>query len=91
MKKALRMIAALLVIGSVAFWMGAGANRGWTRTNIPKSITDETTGIVGIQWQRRFVPGVDFLGLAGLGAAALAGGSFLFRKNQKQPTVPTQP
>jgi len=89
MKKALRMIAALLVIGSVAFWMGAGANRGWTRTNIPKSITDETTGIVGIQWQRRFVPGVDFVGSAFLAAGVLTGLSFLFRSTQHNPKPET--
>ena len=35
-----------------------------------------------IHYERRFVPGLDFLGAALLGASLLAGGSFLFRNKQ---------
>ncbi|MGO8839411.1 MAG: hypothetical protein ACLQAH_16815 [Limisphaerales bacterium] len=85
MKKPLRILAAMLLVGSILFWAASGANRGWTKTRIPQRITDETTGLEGIQWQRKFVPGVDFLGAAGLGAGVLAGISFLFRRNQNHP------
>ena len=91
MKKTLRMIAAMLLVGSLAFWAASGANRGWTKTNIPKRITDETTGLEGIQWQHKFVPGVDFLGAACLGAGVLIGISFLFRKSQNSPPIETKP
>jgi hypothetical protein len=77
MKRKLRIIAAVLVIGAVACWAAAGANRGWTKTRVPKKIVDEVTGLEGIQWQDKFVPGVDFLGAALLGAGVLAGVSFL--------------
>jgi hypothetical protein len=91
MEKTLRLIAALLVFGSVVFWAATGANRGWTKTSVPQKITDPTTGLEGVQWRHQFVPGVDFLGLAGLGAAALAGVSFFFRKNQSHSTIQTKP
>ncbi|MGA3285266.1 MAG: hypothetical protein ABSD57_12525 [Verrucomicrobiota bacterium] len=73
MKRILRIIAAVLIVGAIAFWAAAGANRGWTKTRVPKKVMDEVTGLEGIQWQDKFVPGVDFLGAALLGAGVLAG------------------
>ena len=73
MKKTLRIIAGVLIVGSIAFWAATGANRGWTMTRVPKKIVDEATGLEGIQWQEKFVPGVDFLGAALLGAGVLTG------------------
>jgi hypothetical protein len=83
MKKTLRLIAATLVVGSIAFWLAAGANRGWTKTHVPKKIVDEVTGLEGVQWQNKFVPGVDFLAAALLGAGILAGISILIRTKSK--------
>jgi hypothetical protein len=73
MKRTLRLLAAVLVVGAIAFWAVAGANRGWTKTRVPEKVVDEVTGLVGIRWQDKFVPGVDFLGAALLGAVVLAG------------------
>jgi len=72
----------MLLVGSLVFWAAAGANCGWTKTRVPTKITDAVTGLEGVQWQSKFVPGVDFLGAAGVGAAALASVSFLFRKTK---------
>ncbi len=84
-------MAMVLLVGSLAFWAASGANRGWTKTSIPKRITDETTGLEGIQWQHKFVPGVDFLGVACLGAGVLIGVSFLFHRSQNNPPIETKP
>ncbi len=73
MKRTLRIIALVLIVGAIAFWVAAGANRGWTKTRVPKKVVDEVTGLEGVQWQDKFVPGVDFLGAALLGAGILAG------------------
>jgi hypothetical protein len=73
MKRTLRIIALALVVGAVAFWAATGANRGWTKTRVPKKVVDKVTGLEGVEWQDRFVPGVDFLGAALLGAGFLAG------------------
>jgi hypothetical protein len=83
MKRTLRIIAAILVVGAIAFWAAAGANRGWTKTRVPKKVMDEVTGLEGIQWQDQFVPGVDFLGAAMLGAGVLAGISFFVPAKSK--------
>jgi hypothetical protein len=83
MKKILRLLAALLAVGSLAFWAAAGANRGWTKTSVPREIADPVTGIEGVRYEKHFVPGVDFLGVALLGAGVLTGASFLFRTKPK--------
>ena len=90
MKRTLRIIAAVLVVGAMVFWAAAGANRGWTKTRVPKKIVDEVTGLEGVQWQDRFVPGVDFLGAALLGAGVLAGISIFVPAKSKRTTNRTR-
>lgn len=72
----------MLLVGALLAWGAAGANRGWTKTIVPVKKLDEVTGIEGIEYQKRFVPGLDFLGTAALGAGVLAGASFLFPKRK---------
>ncbi|MGD0207014.1 MAG: hypothetical protein ABSC89_05340 [Verrucomicrobiota bacterium] len=90
MKRTLRIIAGILIVGAIAFWAATGANRGWTKTRVPKKIMDEAAGLEGIQWQEKFVPGVDFLGAALLGAGVLTGLSFLSRAKSNNPPTETK-
>ena len=90
MKRTLRLIAAILLGGSIALWAAAGANRGWTKTRVPIKTVDAVTGLEGIQWQDKFVPGVDFLGAAALGAGVLAGMSLFVPRKSKPPTIETK-
>jgi hypothetical protein len=85
MKRTLRLIAALLAAGTVAFWAATGANRGWTKTHIPIKTMDATTGLEGIQWRQKFVPGIDFLGVAFVGVCVLAGISLFVPSKPKPP------
>jgi hypothetical protein len=90
MKKVLRLMAAMLVAGSVIFWAAAGANCGWTKTQVPIKTLDTVTGLEGVQWQAKFVPGVDFLGAALLGAGVLTGLSFFVPLKSKPPQIETK-
>ena len=83
MKKNLRIISAILAAGSIIFWAATGANRGWTKTSVPTKIVDQVTGIEGVTYDKHFVPGVDFLGAALIGAGVLTGASFFFRTKPK--------
>ena len=83
-KTVLRAVAAILILAAAGMWVVTGANRGWTKTSVPVKRTDEVTGITVDDYQKRFVPGVDFLGAALLGSGILTGASFLFRKKQTQ-------
>ena len=82
MKTPLRLLAVLILVGALITWAATGANRGWTKTSEPVKTMDDVTGIEGITYQKRFAPGLDFLGAGLLVASVLTGVSFLFRKNQ---------
>ena len=87
MKKILRLLARLIVLVAAGFWLVAGANRGWTKNKVEQKTLDEVTGIEGVTYEPKFVPGVDFLGAAVIGAGILFGCSFLIRdKNKPQPS-----
>jgi hypothetical protein len=79
MKRVLQILALAVAFAAVSFWLAAGAQRGWTKTAIPIKSVDEVTGIEGITYKKRFVPGLDFLGASLLGAGILAGASLIFR------------
>jgi hypothetical protein len=82
MRRALHTLALAVAVLATLGWLALGANRGWTRTSVPVKTTDDVTGIEGIQYRKQFVPGLDLLGGALLGAGLLAGASLLFRNQQ---------
>lgn len=88
MSRRLRTLALVLAVAASVAWLATGANRGWTKTRVPVTLLDEVTGIEGIEYRPRFVPGVDFLGAAWLGAGLLAATSLLFRKPKKLEPTP---
>jgi hypothetical protein len=85
MSSVLRWIALAGALGATVLWLATGANRGWTKTSIPKKTLDEVTGIEGISYERRFLPGIDLLGAAWLGAGVLTGLSFCFGRRPQRP------
>ena len=72
----------ILILGAIVFWFGKGANCGWTKNQVPKKIVDEVTGIEGVTYVKKFVPGVDFLAAVAAGAGILAGASFVFQNKK---------
>jgi hypothetical protein len=83
MKRTIRILALLIALGGLGYWLAAGANTGWTKNRVEKRTVDEVTGIESVTFEDRFVPGIDFLGGVAVGAGTLIGISFLFRKKQK--------
>ena len=82
MRKTLQLLAVLVLLAAGATWLATGANRGWTKTSVMVKTLDPVTGIEGISYDKKFLPGVDFLGAAFGGAALLAGASLFFRKSK---------
>jgi hypothetical protein len=82
MKKILLLLAVLVLLAAGAIWLATGANRGWTKTSVMVKTLDPVTGIEGISYTKKFLPGVDFLAVAGLGAGLLAGASLFFRNKK---------
>lgn len=61
MRKVLRFVAAALLATTLLWWLLSGANTGWTKSSVATMKSDEITGIDYPTWEKRFVPGVDFL------------------------------
>ena len=76
----LRLSALAIALVSLVLWFFGGPNLGWTKTSVPIAKVDPVTDQPYQEWEKRFVPGLDFLGASFLGAALLAGTSFLFPK-----------
>ena len=79
MKKVLLAASIILCGAAVVLWIATGANRGWTKTSVPVKTVDEVTGLEGIPYQKRLLPGLDFLGAALLGSILLGGVSLFIR------------
>ena len=79
MKRALRILAVALALAVIVTWAALGANRGWTKTSRTVKTLDEVTGIEGITYEKKFLPGVDFLGAGLFAAIIVTGVSFLLR------------
>jgi len=76
----LRLAGMGLALVTVVLWLFGGPNLGWTKTSVPVEKFDEVSKISYKDWEKRFLPGVDFVA-AGLAAGAvLFGASFLFHK-----------
>lgn len=80
MRTGCRIAALGAVVVTLALWFFGGPNFGWTKTRVPVTVKDELTGLEGVNWEKRFLPGLDFLG-AGLAAGlVLWTAGFAFRK-----------
>ena len=91
MKRTLQILAVLVVLATAGIWLATGANRGWTKTSVEVKTLDPVTGIEGISYQKKFLPGVEFLAVGAFGAIVLGGASCFFRnKTINQPTNPTK-
>ena len=79
----LRIAGGLFALAIFSYWAAAGANTGWTKDRIEITKTDEFTGIEYKEYQKHFLPGVEFLALGtGFGLAMIAA-TFFSRKKPK--------
>ena len=86
MRTLLRAVALLIAVGVVVFWCFAGMNRGWTKDSVAHKEKDPVTEIEVDRYEKKFVPGVDFVAKGLLVAALAVGCSFLFRKKAASPS-----
>ena len=75
-----RILALVLILASTAFWVSTGSHIGFSKDRVEIPQVDPITQIEYIDYEERFVMGVEFLALAyGLGVTSF-GISFAFRR-----------
>lgn len=94
MKRALLKIATnlglLILLAAPAFWLAKGAHTGWTQTSVTRMEVDPVTELEFPVVEERFLPGVDFLAVAVVAGASLAGAGLFFGK-RRAPTAAAIP
>ena len=76
----LRILAFVLVLVSTALWFSTGSHTGFSKDRVEIPKLDPITQIEYVDYEERFVMGVEFLALAyGLGVTSF-GLSFAFRR-----------
>ena len=79
MRTKVRLLGLFVGLVALVLWFFGGPNLGWTKTRVAIEKIDEVTDQRYVTWEKRFLPGVDFLG-AGLAAgAALFAAGFCFK------------
>jgi len=85
-KSTLQLLALAILLAAVGYWLAAGANRGWDKNKVPIKTVDEVTGIENVTYQKKFIPGVEFLAKAGAASVFCAACSFLIRTKRLDRT-----
>lgn len=88
MRCTLRLLFTAVLLAALSWWVAAGARFGWWQTRVGVERTDEITGLTVIEWQDRFVPGVETPALGLLVGGAGFAATFLFRR--KAPATNNQ-
>ena len=75
-----RILALVLILVSTAFWISTGSHTGFSKDRVEIPQVDPITQIEYVDYEERFVMGVEFLALAhGIGVTSF-GLSFAFRR-----------
>ena len=76
----LKILALGLILVSTAFWVSTGSHTGFSKDRVEIPQVDPITQIEYVDYEERFVMGVEFLALAyGIGVTSF-GLSFAFRR-----------
>ena len=77
----LRILALVLILVSTAFWISTGSHTGFSKDRVEIPQVDLITQIDYVDYEERFVMGVEFLALAyGLGVTSFGLSSAFRRK-----------
>ncbi len=83
----LRGAGVLLALFTFCFWAAKGYHRGWTQNQVPVKQVDPVTELEFVTYEKRFVPGLDYLGGGVFVGALLLGATFLGRRSPKPPSA----
>ena len=83
MRATFLVLGFLVALAGLLAWWAGGARRGWTKTSVAVEKIDEITGITYRDYEKKFVPGLEFaVGGAAVGAILVSTGALLGRKER---------
>lgn len=69
----LRLIAVVIIVSAVAFWISTGSHTGFSKNRVEVPMLDPITQIEYIEYEDKFIMGVEYLAAAiGIGIATFA-------------------
>lgn len=78
----LRGISIVLLVVAVGFWISTGSHTGFSKNRVEVTKLDPITEIEYIEYEDRFIMGVEYLGAAAVAASVLFGLSFFFGRSK---------
>ncbi len=84
MRKLLQILALVIALGAMITWLVTGSDMGWTKTEVQTESIEPVTELRVLHTEKKFIAGMDFLGVAFGTAASLTVASFFFRKPNKK-------
>ena len=81
----LRGAGVLLALFTFCFWAAKGYNRGWTKNQVPVNQVDPVTELPFVTYEKRFVPGLDYLGGGIFVGVVVFAATFLGRRSSIAP------
>jgi hypothetical protein len=76
----LRGAGVLLALFVFCFWAAKGYNRGWSQNQVPVKKIDPVTEIEFTTYEKRFIPGIDYLVGGTVAGIVIFSATFLRRR-----------
>ena len=83
MRATFLVLGFLVALAGLLAWWAGGARRGWTKTSVAVEKVDDITGIAYREYEKKFVPGLEFLVGGTVGGAVLACTGFLLGRKER--------
>ena len=90
MGNALRLVSLALAFLGTAIWLFGGPHLGWSRTTERRMLVDDLTGLEYPVIEPKVTLGIDFLGVALVGAVVIFSLSFCFRAKTTETPAGTR-
>lgn len=81
-RQALRLLACVILVAGFAFWMKTGAHTGFSKDRVEIEKVDPITQIEYVDYEERFVMGLEYLALSCAAGVGLFGLSFFFGRQK---------
>ena len=83
----LRGAGVFLMLYIFCVWAAQGSHRGWSQNQVPVKQVDPITEIEFVTYEKRFVPGLDYLGGGLIAVSVIFAATFLGRRGPKPDRV----